>query len=83
MELSDAFIIMPGGIGTLDEFFEVITWRQLGYHNKVIGVLNISGFFDQLISLLGHLIDEGFLKRSHIEALIIGDSPSELMIRIL
>jgi uncharacterized protein (TIGR00730 family) len=83
MKLSDAFIIMPGGIGTLDEFFEVLTYKQLGYHAKTIAVLNINGFYDTLIDLLDNLIDQGFLNRQHTESIIIKDSPSDLVEEII
>ncbi|MCI2393371.1 TIGR00730 family Rossman fold protein [Aliiroseovarius sediminis] len=57
---SDAVVVMPGGAGSLDEFFEVLTWRQLGLHQKPILLLNIEGFWDPLIGLLDHVIDQGF-----------------------
>lgn len=57
---ADAVVILPGGAGTLDEFFEVLTWRQLGLHDKPILVLNIGGFWDPLVSLVGHVVDSGF-----------------------
>ena len=79
MELSDAFIIMPGGIGTLDEFFDVFTWKQLGYHNKPVSILNIKQFFDPLISYLNDLVGHGFVKQSIMDTLIIGDTPGVLM----
>ena len=63
-ERSDAFAVLPGGLGTLDEAFEVITWRQLGLHDKPIFLLNGNGFWDPLLSLVCHLRDEGFLHRS-------------------
>ncbi|MEM7070381.1 MAG: TIGR00730 family Rossman fold protein [Pseudomonadota bacterium] len=60
--LADGFIILPGGLGTLDEFFEILTWRQLGLHNKPIVVMNINGFWDSLKDLISHLIDTDFVK---------------------
>lgn len=83
MELADAFIILPGGNGTLDEFFEVLTWYQLGYHSKQICILNINGFYDQLILFLRNITEEGFTDQSLIESLIIRDSPSELISTLL
>lgn len=64
-ELSDGFIAMPGGIGTLEELFEVLTWSQLGFHNKPIGLLNVHGFYDDLIKFLQHLVAQGFLRPEH------------------
>ncbi len=64
-ELSDAFIALPGGLGTLEELFEVWTWRQLGLHAKPCGLLNVSGFFDGLTAFLQHAVDERMLKAEH------------------
>ena len=64
-ELSDGFIAMPGGIGTLEELFEVLTWSQLGFHNKPIGLLNVNGFYDDLIKFIQHLVAQGFLRSEH------------------
>ena len=61
-ELSDGFIAMPGGIGTLEELFEVMTWSQLGFHDKPIGLLNVQGFYDGLISFIDHVAQQGFLR---------------------
>jgi hypothetical protein len=61
-ELSDGFIAMPGGVGTLEELFEVFTWLQLGLHDKPIGLLNVDGFYDGLIAFIQHQVTEGFLK---------------------
>jgi uncharacterized protein (TIGR00730 family) len=68
-ELSDGFIALPGGYGTLDELFESLTWLQLGYHGKPIGLLNVSGFYDGLITFLDHAHDEGFLREQHRNSL--------------
>ncbi len=68
-DLSDGFIALPGGYGTLDELFESLTWLQLGYHNKPIGLLNIGGFFDGLINFLDHARDERFLRELHRDSL--------------
>jgi uncharacterized protein (TIGR00730 family) len=64
-ELSDGFIAMPGGIGTLEELFEVMTWSQLGFHDKPIGLLNVGGFYDGLIQFIRHIVDQRFLKEEH------------------
>lgn len=70
-ELSDGFIALPGGYGTLDELFESLTWQQLGYHTKPIGLLNANGFFDGLIVFLDHARDERFLRGLHRDSLQI------------
>ncbi len=61
-QLSDGFIAMPGGIGTLEELFETLTWSQLGFHDKPVGLLNVDGFYDGLIKFIAHLVTQGFLK---------------------
>ena len=66
-QLSDAFIVMPGGIGTMEEFFEMYTWLQLGYHEKPVALLNINGFYNQLIGFLKHMVDQGFMKKNQVE----------------
>ncbi len=71
MNLSDAFAILPGGIGTLDEFFEVFTALQLEILEKPIGILNVEGYFDKLIDMLEHMVDEQFFRREHFESLVI------------
>ncbi len=60
-EHADAFVALPGGIGTLEEFFEVWTWRQLGYHDKPVGLLNMNGYYDNLLAFLGSAVKEGFM----------------------
>lgn len=82
-ELSDAFIVMPGGIGTMDEFFEMYTWLQLGYHHKPIGLLNINGFYDMLIDFIGHMVGQGFLQKEKFDQLIIDEHPVSLVDRII
>lgn len=72
-ELSDGFIALPGGIGTLEELFEVLTWAQLGFHEKPIGLLNVDGFYDGLIQFIHHLVETRFLK-SEQESLLLHDS---------
>jgi uncharacterized protein (TIGR00730 family) len=78
-ELSDAFIALPGGYGTLDELFEVLTWTQLGLHCKPCGLLNIEGFFDPLIAYLDGAVGWGFLKPAHRGFLLESDHPAELV----
>ena len=78
-ELSDGFIAMPGGIGTLEELFETLTWAQLGFHEKPIGLLNPVGFFDGLIHFLQHLVQQGFLKPEHAALLLAESDPVKLV----
>jgi uncharacterized protein (TIGR00730 family) len=68
-DLSDAFVALPGGYGTLDELFEILTWSQLGIHNKPIGLLNVNGFFDPLLAWVRHACAEGFLRQQHVDLL--------------
>lgn len=68
-ELSGGFIAMPGGIGTLEELFEMFTWSQLGFHEKPLGLLNIHGFYDSLVDFLQHTVNAGFLKQEHLALL--------------
>ncbi len=70
-ELSDGFIALPGGYGTLDELFEALTWQQLGYHAKPVGILNVAGFFDHLLAFLDHARDQRFLRELHHDALLV------------
>jgi uncharacterized protein (TIGR00730 family) len=72
-DLSDAFIALPGAYGTFDEIFEVLTWNQLGIIHKPIGILNIGGYFDPLISMLDHAVQEKFLRPEHRQILVIGE----------
>jgi uncharacterized protein (TIGR00730 family) len=69
-ELCDGVIILPGGFGTLDEMFEVLTWGQLGLHSKPIGILNVNGYFDHLLAFVDHMVFEGFLKHENAEMLL-------------
>lgn len=72
-EMADGFIAMPGGIGTFEEFFEILTWAQLGFHEKPCGILNVSGYYNGLLALCDNAVDEGFLRPIHRE-LILTDS---------
>jgi uncharacterized protein (TIGR00730 family) len=78
-ELSDGFIAMPGGIGTLEELFEAYTWAQLGLHDKPIGLLNVDGFYDGLLTFLHHLVDQRFLKSEQSTLLLQASTPDELL----
>jgi uncharacterized protein (TIGR00730 family) len=79
MDLADAFIAMPGGYGTMEELFEVVTWAQLNYHRKPVGVLNADGFFDSLITFVQHAVDEGFVREELRHLITVGQDPDELL----
>lgn len=81
-ELSDAFIALPGGYGTFEEWFEIITWAQLGIHSKPIGLLNTNGYFDHLLKFLSHSIAEGFTRESHRDLYVIDNDPIVLLDRV-
>lgn len=74
-ELSDGFIAMPGGIGTFEEFFEAFTWLQLGYHSKPIGLLNVNGFYDNLIKFLFGAVEQGFINQKVLDKLVVEEDP--------
>jgi hypothetical protein len=78
-ERADAFVMLPGGYGTLDEFFEAVTWTQLGIHTKACGVLNVDGFYDALAALLGHAAHEGFIRPAHRGLVIVEPDPDALL----
>ena len=77
--LADAFIALPGGLGTLEETLEILTWAQLGIHRKPVGVLNTEGYYDGLLRLLGHAVREGFVRQEYFALLLFGDTPAELL----
>lgn len=78
-EMSDAFIVTPGGIGTFDEFFEIYTLRQLGVHQKPIAILNTDGYYDSLIDMLKNAIDKNFMPEATMNLLFISDNPKEIL----
>lgn len=78
-EASDGFIALPGGMGTLEELFEIITWLQLGLHQKPIGLLNVNGFYDSLISLLENMVRREFLSQENYKLLIVDSDPQQLL----
>jgi uncharacterized protein (TIGR00730 family) len=80
-DLSEAFIAMPGGAGTLEELFEIWTWAQLGHHKKPVGILNAGGFFDQLLAFPDHQAAERFMRHEHREMLLVGSEAAELLDR--
>jgi len=80
---SDGFIAAPGGLGTLEEFFEVLTWSQLGFHRKPCGVLNVDGYYDPLVSLLDRALKEGFLHDAHRRMVLVESDPNALLDRMV
>lgn len=82
-DLSDAFVALPGGVGTFEELFEAITWTQLGLHRKACGLLNVDGFYDGLLAFLDHTWAEGFIKPETRAILSSGTDPAELIARLL
>lgn len=78
-ELSDAFIALPGGVGTLEELTEVLTWAQLEFHQKPIGLLNINGYYDALLAFFDQAVSAGFIKLQHLQLLIVHHDPTELL----
>jgi uncharacterized protein (TIGR00730 family) len=80
-DMSDAFIALPGGAGTLEEFFEIWTWGQLGHHRKPVGLLNVAGFFDALLGFLDQLAAEAFMRPEHRDMLLVDDDPARLLSR--
>ena len=78
-ELSDGFIALPGGAGTLEEIFEIWTWGQLGFHGKPAGFLNVAGYYDKLAGFLDHTVGEAFVKPVHRDMLIFRDEPAALV----
>ena len=81
-ERADAFLAMPGGIGTFEEFFEVWTWRQLGYHDKPVGLLNINGYYDSLLTFLSTAVQQGFMNAEQMQ-LIRSGTNTELLLKSL
>jgi hypothetical protein len=78
-ELSDGFVAMPGGIGTMEEFFEVLSWAQLGLHEKPCGLLNVSGYYDALIRFLDHAVSQDFIKPKHRALMLVQENPGKLL----
>jgi len=80
--MSDAFICLPGGIGSLDELIEVYTWLQLGYHSKPVVIINLNGYYNNLIKQFEYMVKEGFLKETHLSNLIVKENLDNLLIEI-
>jgi uncharacterized protein (TIGR00730 family) len=81
-ELADAFIAMPGGFGTAEEFFEALTWAQLGLHTKPCGLLNVKGYFDDLIRFIDHAVEQGFIHPAHRALLVVDQQADSLLSRL-
>lgn len=81
-DLSDAFIAVPGGMGTLDELAEILTWKQLGLIHQPIAILNVHNFFDSLIGQLAYMVQEGFLKKENFSSILISQNTNDLLNRI-
>jgi uncharacterized protein (TIGR00730 family) len=81
-DLSDGFLALPGGIGTMDELFEAWTWLQLGYHQKPIALLNVNGYYDALLAFLDTAAARQFVNTRHRDLLLVGTSPAELVNRM-
>jgi hypothetical protein len=78
-DLSDGFVALPGGVGTLEELFEVFTWAQLGLHTKPCGVLNVEGYYNSLIDFLRHTVDQRFMKEQNFQMLLVDESAEGLI----
>jgi len=78
-DLSDGFITIPGGVGTMDELWEAISWAQLGYHEKPVGLLNVAGFYDRLIEFNQHMVEVGFIRPQHAGIMIVDDTMDGLI----
>ena len=78
-ELSDGFVAMPGGVGTFEEFFEVVTWAQLGLHRKPCGLLNVNAFYTPLAAFIDQAVSEGFIKPIHRAAIVVDSDPARLL----
>lgn len=78
-ELSDGFVVLPGGIGTMEEFFEIWTWGQLGIHRKAFGVLNVNGYYDALFAFITTMVEQGFLKPAQAAMTLLSEDPAMLL----
>ena len=80
---SQAFLALPGGYGTLDELFEILTWAQLGLHSHPVGLVNVAGYFDPLLAWIDGAVEAGLVREKHQAMLLVGDDPEELLERVL
>lgn len=81
-DFADAFVALPGGVGTLEELFESFTWLQLGYHRKPVGLLNVNGYYDGLLDFLGHVVASRLLKQRQLDALVVETDATRLLDRL-
>lgn len=81
-DLSDAFLTLPGGVGTMDELWEAVSWAQIGYHDKPVGLLNVAGYYDGLIQFLTHMTQVGFVRGEHAEMIVHDDDLASLLGRM-
>ena len=81
--LADGFVALPGGIGTLEEFCEVVTWTQLGIHAKPCGLLNVAGFYDAFLAFFEHALSEGFVRQNHHQVVVADTDPAGLIDRVV
>lgn len=81
-DLADTFVLLPGGLGSLEGFFEVWTWGQLGLHGKPYGLLNVDGYFDRLLGFLDHAVAERFVRDEHRSLVLVDDDPERLLARL-
>jgi uncharacterized protein (TIGR00730 family) len=78
-ELSEGIIMLPGGYGTLEEFFEMLTWAQLGLHQYPIGIINTNGFYNELLAMLSRMVENGFVRQENYDMILVGDTVEELL----
>jgi uncharacterized protein (TIGR00730 family) len=78
-DLADAFVMLPGGFGTCEEFMESVTWAQLGIHDNVCAILNVHGYFDHLFTFVGHAVEQGFIKMRQVDRLVVADTAEALL----
>ena len=81
-DLSDGFINLPGGVGTMDELWEAVSWAQLGYHNDPVGILNIAGYYDHLIAFNAHMAEVGFVREAHTGILVVAEEIGALLAKM-
>ncbi|MCW1238491.1 LOG family protein [Bacillus pretiosus] len=81
-EMADGFIVLPGGYGTYEEMFEVLSWGQIGIHKKPVGLLNVDGFFDPLIKMLQHTVDKGFARPENLNLILSSTNIEELFVQM-
>lgn len=82
VDLAEGVIVLSGGIGTLDEFFEMFTWQQLGLHDKPIGILNVKGYYDHILAHIQYMVKEGFLKNFHGDRIMVAADPAQLIAKM-